>query len=113
MIYNGLNPMKAHELLTSPDKWCKESPAEDFQGHKLQAHDPRSVKWCALGAIQRAYPCPQWGKAMDGVLRALSVSELGLAQMNNSDKQCSIMEWNDDGQSSFAEIRGILLAVDI
>jgi hypothetical protein len=50
---------------------------------------------------------------MDGVLRALSVSELGLAQMNNSDKQCSIMEWNDDRQSSFADIRSILLAVDI
>jgi hypothetical protein len=112
MIYNGL-PMKAHELLTSPDKWCKKSPAEDFQGHKLQAHDPRGIKWCALGAIQRAYPWPQWGKAMDGVLRALSVSQLGLAQMNNSDKACSIMEWNDDRQSSFAEIRGILLAVDI
>jgi hypothetical protein len=113
MIYSDLNPMKAHELLTSPDKWCKESPAEDFQGHKLQAHDPRGVKWYAPGAIQRAYPCPQWGKSMDGVLRALSVSELGLAQMNNSDKACSIMEWNDDRQSSFADIRGILLAVDI
>lgn len=112
MIYNGL-PMKAHELLTSPDKWCKESPAEDLQGHKLQAQDPRGVKWCALGAIQKAYPCPQWGQAMDCVLRALSVSELGLAQMNNSDKACSIMEWNDDRQSSFAEIRGTLLAVDI
>jgi hypothetical protein len=105
--------MKAHELLTSPDKWCKASPAEDFQGHKLQANDPRGVKWCALGAIQKTYPCSQWGNAMNDVLRALSVSELGLAQMNNSDKACSLMEWNDDDQSSFAEIRDILLEVDI
>ena len=104
--------MKTHELLTSPDKWCKDSPAEDFQGHKLQAHDPRSVKWCALGAIQRTYPSTQWGEAMS-VLRALSVSERGLAQMNNSDKACSLMEWNDDDQSSFAEIREILLEADI
>lgn len=106
-------PMKAHELLTSPDKWCKESPAEDFQGNKLQANDPRGVKWCALGAIQKIYPSPQWEKAMNSVLRALSVSEQGLAQMNNSDKACSIMEWNDDDQSSFTEIREILLEVDI
>jgi hypothetical protein len=113
VIYSGFNPMKAHELLTSPDKWCKESPAEDFQGHKIQAHDPHGIKWCARGAIQRAYPYPQWGKVMDGVLRALSFSELGLAQMNNSDKACSIMEWIDDRQSSFADIRGIFLAVDI
>jgi hypothetical protein len=105
--------MKAHELLTSPDKWCKESPAEDSERHKLQAHDPRGIKWCALGAIQRTYPFPQWGEAMNSVLRALSASEQGPAQMNNSDKACSIMEWNDDDQSSFTEIREILLEVDI
>jgi hypothetical protein len=105
--------MKAHELLTSRDKWCKESPAEDSQGNKLHAHDPRGVKWCALGAIQRAYPSGQWGEAMNSVLRALSVSEQGLAQMNNSDKACCLMEWNDDDQSSFTEIREILLEVDI
>jgi hypothetical protein len=108
-----LIPMKAHELLNSRDKWCKESPAEDSRGNKLQAHDPRSVKWCALGAIQKTYPCAQWEKAMDSVLRALSVSEWGLAQMNNSDKACSLMEWNDDDQSSFTEIREILLEIDI
>jgi hypothetical protein len=50
---------------------------------------------------------------MNSVLRALSVSERGLAQMNNSDKACSLMEWNDDDQSSFAEIREILLEADI
>jgi hypothetical protein len=50
---------------------------------------------------------------MNSVLRALSVSEQGPAQMNNSDKACSIMEWNDDDQSSFTEIREILLEVDI
>jgi hypothetical protein len=50
---------------------------------------------------------------MDSVLRALSFSERGVAQMNNSDKACSIMEWNDDHQSSFTDIREILLEVDI
>jgi hypothetical protein len=55
----------------------------------------------------------KWGEAMNSVLRALSVSERGLAQMNNSDKACSLMEWNDDDQSSFAEIREILLEADI
>jgi hypothetical protein len=50
---------------------------------------------------------------MDSLLRALSVAERGLAQMNKSDKACSIMEWNDDQQSSFAEIKATLLEVDI
>jgi hypothetical protein len=105
--------MKAHELLNSPETWCQESPAEDRQGNKLQALDPEAVKWCALGAIQKVYPPSQWTEAMDHLLRALSVSEHGLAQMTNSDKACCLMEWNDDRRSSFLEIREILFCADI
>jgi hypothetical protein len=71
------------------------------------------VKWCALGAIQKIYPHSESGEAMDSLLRALSVSERGLAQMNESDKACSIMEWNDDQQSSFAQIKETHLEVNI
>ena len=105
--------MKAHELLSSLEAWCQESPAEDPHGNKLQAFDPRAVKWCALGAIQKAYPPSQWGEAMDRLLRVLSVSEQGLAQMTKSDKACCLMEWNDDRRSSFQEVREILLSADI
>ena len=45
--------MKAHELLSSPDVWCQESPAEDAQGNKVQALNPKAVKWCALAAVQK------------------------------------------------------------
>ncbi len=105
--------MKAHELLTSPQNWCQESPAEDVVGHRLQAFDPRAVKWCALGAIQKAYPPSEWNSAMDTLLRGLSVSELGLRQMNGSDKACSIMEWNDDPQCTFDEVKGLLVGINI
>jgi hypothetical protein len=105
--------MKAHELLTSSQRWCKESPAEDCQGNKLEAFDSRAVKWCALGAIQKTYSPSQWSEVMDALLRGLSVSERGLAQMNGSDKACSIMEWNDDPQCSFKEIKDTLLNCDI
>ena len=46
-------------------------------------------------------------------VRALSVSERGLTQMKKTDKACCLMEWNDDRQSSFLEIREILLRADI
>ena len=105
--------MKAHELLNSPETWCKESPAADEHGNKLQAFDQRAVKWCALAAIQKAYPPSQWSEAMDRLLRTLRFSDPGLAQMNRTDKACSIMEWNDDPQSSFGEIREILLSSGI
>ena len=105
--------MKAHELLNSSEAWCQESPAEDRQGNKLQALDPRAVKWCGLGAIQKVYPPAQWGEAMDCLLRALSVSEEGIAQMTISDKACSLMEWNDDGTCSFRDIRETLLEANV
>ena len=107
------NPMKAHELLSSPEAWCQDSPAEDTHGNKLQAFDPRAVKWCALGAIQKVYPPSQWGETMDRLLRALCVSERGLAHMTKSDKACCLMEWNDDQWATFQEIRDVLLSADI
>jgi hypothetical protein len=105
--------MKAHELLSSPETWCQSSPARDHQGNKLQTFDPRAAKWCALGAIQKTYPSTSWASAMDRVLSALSYSDAGLAQMTPNDKACSLMEWNDDHQSSFQEIRETLLNADI
>jgi hypothetical protein len=105
--------MKAYELLNSPDAWCQESPAEAAQGNKVYALDPRAVKWCALGAIDKIYPPAQREEAMDRVLRALSVSEKGIARLNKSDKACCIMEWNDDQWTSFRDIREVLKKADV
>ena len=105
--------MKAHELLNSPEAWCQGSPAEDACGNKVAAVNPDAVKWCALGAIQRAYPPSKWEEAMDNLLRSLCYSEQGLARMNSSDKACSLMEWNDDDRSSFSEVREVLVSFDI
>lgn len=50
---------------------------------------------------------------MDRVLRVLSVSEKGLAQMTKSDKASSLMEWNDDSGSSFLDICECLVRADV
>jgi hypothetical protein len=105
--------MKAHQLLSSPDTWCQESPAEDEYGNKVPALHPGAVKWCALAAIQKVYSPLQWEEAMDRLLRALSVSEKGICQLSKSDKAWCLMEWNDDQNSSFREIREILLEADV
>jgi hypothetical protein len=33
--------------------------------------------------------------------------------MTKSDKACSLMEWNDDRQCSFVEVREVLLSADV
>ena len=105
--------MKAYELLGSSNAWCQESPGEDARGNKVDALDPEATKWCALGAIQKVYPPVQWEEMMDRLLRALSVSETGVAQLTKSDKACCLMEWNDDSRSSFSDIREALNRADI
>ena len=105
--------MKAYEFLYSPHVWCQDSPARNARGEKVHALDPSAVQWCALAAIQRVYPSAQWEEKMDCLLRALSVSEAGLARLTTTDKICCLMEWNDDTGSSFLEIREILLAADL
>ena len=105
--------MKAYELLGSPNAWCQESPGENAQGNKVEALDPKATKWCALGAIQRAYPPVQWEEMMDRLLRALSVSETGMAQLTKSDKACCLMEWNDDSRNSYSDIWEALQRADI
>jgi hypothetical protein len=105
--------MKAHELLSSSDTWCRESPAEDVYGNRVPALHPGAVKWCALAAIQKVYPPLQWEEAMDRLLRALDVSEEGIGRLSDSDKACCLMEWNDHRDSSFREIREILLEADV
>ena len=112
-LENRMEKMKAHELLSSPVRWCQESPAVDAHGNKVPACHPDAVKWCALAAIQKTYPPMQWEEAMDRVLRALSVSDKGIRQLSKTDKACCLMEWNDDQNSSFGEIRAILLEADL
>jgi hypothetical protein len=105
--------MKAHELLSSADTWCQEALAEDAYGNRVSPFYPEAVKWCALAALQKVYPPQQWEEAMDRVLRALSVSEKGIEQLSKSDKACCMMEWNDQRQSSYRDIREILLEADV
>jgi hypothetical protein len=105
--------MKAHELLSSRETWCQESPGKDAHGNKVYALDPKAMQWCALGAIQKAYPPSEWEEFMDRVLRALNVSEKGIAQLSKSEKACCLMEWNDDLNSSFQDIQEVLSQADI
>jgi hypothetical protein len=62
-----------------------------------------------MKAHELLYPSPQWDEAMNRVLRALSVSEKGIKQLSRSDKACCVMGWNDRRESSYHEIRKILL----
>jgi hypothetical protein len=105
--------MKAHVLFSSPETWCQEVLAKDARGDNVRPFNPKAVQWCALAAVQKVYPPSQWDEEMNRVLRALSASEKGIKQLSKSDKACCVMEWNDQRESSYHEIRKIFLEPDV
>ena len=105
--------MKAYEFLHSARVWCQHSPARDSRGIKVNTFDSTALQWCALAAIQKTYPPSQWEDKMDRLLRALSVSEAGLSRLTISDKMCCLMEWNDDINCCFSDVREKLVKADL
>jgi hypothetical protein len=105
--------MKAYELLNLLMVQSEDSSTRVWCGNQLEVLESWAEKWCVLGAIQKAYPPEQWELATDRVLRALNVSEQGLARMSKYDKACCLMEWSYEGRSSFLEVRDILVLADI
>lgn len=47
--------MKAHELIATPDKWCKKDCAQDFNGTATMIDSPDACKFCVAGAILKCY----------------------------------------------------------
>lgn len=43
----------ARELISVPERWTRDYYAKTEDGLNVASNDPRAVKWCALGAIER------------------------------------------------------------
>lgn len=50
--------MKIHELLSSPERWCKRAMARDANGSAVLYNSPHAVAWCLEGARQFCYSDP-------------------------------------------------------
>lgn len=95
--------MKVHELLTEPARWTQDAFARDERGHAVSERGDSACSWCLVGAVQRCYSdlherAVVFGKIMDSgpMLTAYCVSE-----------------WNDAEDRRFAEVRALVLDLDI
>ena len=52
---------KAREILSNPECWCKKHDASDENGNFINPTSERAVKWCIIGAYQKAYNDPSCG----------------------------------------------------
>ena len=57
--------------------WCKNAPAKDMFGHYVAPLDPKAVKWCARGAIEKICGGPEDGWEARAALRNVIYMDIG------------------------------------
>ena len=94
-----MKPTKAWQLLHSPEKWCKGQLAMDMHGNKVEPFSDTAERFCAVGAIRRAYGYDSHSDIVKEKLRD-AVGRL-------------IPGWNDAPERTWEEVYGKLKALDI
>jgi hypothetical protein len=89
--------MKAWQLLSGPDKFCKGELAQNREGENVYANSLAAVRWCLVGAIIRCYPEPIRDELLDRIKR-------------NVKAKC-IAVWND--RYGWRKVRAVLKKLDI
>lgn len=89
--------MKAYELLSTPDKWTKNSHAREQGGEPVDPFNPIAVCWCLEGALINVYGARWLGKLIDVESRIL----------------CPASLWNDSPSRNHAEVVAVLKELDI
>ena len=92
--------MKAHELLSTPDKWCQKHFAETSGGWISSPNHPAATKFCILGAVQRCYPDPKTRMEKE-------------KQIRDKLERVSISTWNDYECRTHEEVYSLLKELDI
>jgi hypothetical protein len=91
--------MKISEILSSSDKWCQGYLAIDKDGAYVKPDSPQAVKWCLLGVFYKERADLKANAAIKERIRAAVGDKL--------------MEWNDDPDRTFEEVRSIVLESEV
>lgn len=88
--------MKVQDILTDESKWTQRAYARDAGGCGVHEFDETAVKFCIMGAINKAYPRDKWPAIKKRLL-----------------KHCDGVHWNDSPNRTFADVRGLIEKLDI
>lgn len=87
--------MKAHELLSGPERLAKGTFARDASGNPVDLDSAAAVSWCAWGAIKRCYSFMDCGELEDVLY----------------DKVGHVPAWSD--AHTYEEVHSVLVELDI
>lgn len=84
------------ELLSEPERWCKQYMALTDDGALVGSVERRAARWCLMGAVRKAYELESEGLILDELRRRLDVP--------------SVSAWNDAADRTHADIMALLEA---
>jgi hypothetical protein len=103
--------MKIKELLKSEEKWTKDEAARDKDGDRVSESSDRAVSFCLVGAFWKCYP-----DGDDETRRKLANVILekhpdrALPHLMPSNV---IIDFNDNQNTTFEDVRAVLEAADV
>jgi hypothetical protein len=90
--------MKAYELLKSHRQWTRGAFARTARGVECDAADPRAVRWCLLGALQKCTEGHEYDRIRAAIRRELCTT--------------CIAVWNDE-RATYDEVIRLLRRLDL
>lgn len=91
--------MKIKELLDVESKWTQGVNARDQLHQSVEVHHPNARQWCLLGAVHKCY---------SGDMFTLVWNRIRSKVSNYFPHR-----WNDDPKRTFAEVRALVVELDI
>lgn len=87
------------ELFRTPSRWCKGSLARSSTGEEVQPRGTKAAKFCLVGAVYRVYPPTKRWRVEEELSHSIG-KVTGRAR--------DIVEFNDDMETTFEDIRKVL-----
>ena len=91
--------MKAHDILSDESKWTKGTLARNRLGEPCDYVSQSACKWCVEGALHAAYP-----SLVDDYTAAFRLED---------ETGRKIHKWHDDPETTFQDVRKLLLKLDV
>lgn len=105
--------MKAYEILSQPDAWTKGRYAETRNGDTCNPRSETAVRWCMLGAIDRAMEEQPDCAYRNAVMKVATYLREALHVQVIADKTNIISHWNDAPERTAEDVIDVLRKLDL
>lgn len=79
------------ELLADPARWCQHEIACRENGYACPVEDPKAVRWCLVGALERVYGRAETVRLMPRIVAAIPGSGF-MATFNDTHTHAEVLE---------------------